>query len=51
MIDRVSCSDRNARQKMPLLLYLPIIVWMGMVELMQQEMRAPEKTKLYPARQ
>ena len=26
---------------MPLLFYFPLIVWMGMLEVMQDEMRAP----------
>ena len=30
---------------MPLLLYFPLIVWMGMVELVQQEVRVPVKVK------
>jgi hypothetical protein len=31
---------------MPLLLYFPLIVWMGMMELVQQEVRAPEKNMM-----
>ncbi len=30
---------------MPLLLYYPLIVWMGMMEIVQHEMRAPIKVK------
>jgi hypothetical protein len=30
---------------MPLLLYFPLIVWMGMLEAMQDEMRAPAPVK------
>jgi len=30
---------------MPLLFYLPIIIWMGMVEIAQEELRAPVKIK------
>jgi len=28
-------------QKMPLLFYFPLIIWMGMMEIAQDEMRAP----------
>jgi hypothetical protein len=31
---------------MPLLFYFPLIVWMGMVEIMHDEMRAPVKTRV-----
>ena len=30
---------------MPLLLYFPLIVWMGMLEAIQDEMRVPAKAK------
>lgn len=30
---------------MPLLLYFPLIVWMSMVQIVQQEMHAPVKVK------
>ena len=30
---------------MPLLFYFPLIVWMGMLEIMQDEMRVPAKIK------
>ena len=30
---------------MPLLFYFPLIVWMGMLEAMQDEMRVPATTK------
>jgi hypothetical protein len=30
---------------MPLLLYFPLIVWMSMVEIVQQEMHVPVKVK------
>jgi hypothetical protein len=33
-------TEREA-SKMPLLLYFPLIVWMGMMEIVQQEMQAP----------
>ena len=35
--------EPNARNKMPLLFYLPLIIWMGMVEVAQEEMCAPVK--------
>ena len=38
--------NRNARyKKMPLLFYFPLIVWMGMLEAIQDEMRVPAKAK------
>jgi hypothetical protein len=38
--------NRNARsKKMPLLFYFPLIVWMGMLEAMQDEMRVPTTAK------
>ena len=30
---------------MPLLFYFPLIIWMGMLEAMQDEMRVPVKTR------
>ena len=30
---------------MPLLFYLPVIIWMGLFELAQDEMRGPVKIK------
>ena len=36
---------------MPLLLYFPYIVWMGMMEFVQQEMRTPVRVKAKPRRQ
>jgi hypothetical protein len=30
---------------MPLLFYFPLIVWMGMMEIVQQEVYAPVKVK------
>lgn len=30
---------------MPLLFYFPLIVWMGMMEIVQQEMHAPIKVR------
>jgi hypothetical protein len=36
----------NARQpKMPLLFYFPFIVWMGMMEIVYDEMRVPVRIK------
>jgi hypothetical protein len=35
-------------EKMPLLFYFPLIVWMGMMEVVQQEVRAPVKIKAQP---
>jgi hypothetical protein len=31
--------------KMPLLFYFPFIVWMGLMEVVQDEMRIPVKVK------
>ena len=31
---------------MPLLLYFPLIVWMGMMEIVQQELHAPVRVKV-----
>jgi hypothetical protein len=30
---------------MPLLFYFPLIIWMGMVEILEEEMRVPVKVK------
>lgn len=30
---------------MPLLFYFPLIIWMGLVEIVQEEMRVPVKVK------
>ena len=32
---------------MPLLFYLPVIIWMGLFELAQDEMRGPSKSRRY----
>ena len=45
MANRVAFPNRNARKKMPLLFYFPLIVWMGMFEAMQDEMRVPAKAR------
>ena len=46
---RVSLSDqREAGNKMPLLFYFPYIIWMGMMQIVQDEMRAPVKIKARP---
>lgn len=31
---------------MPLLFYFPLIIWMGMVEIMHDELRVPAKAKV-----
>ena len=33
---------------MPLLFYLPLILWMGLFEVAQDEMRLPVKSRRYP---
>jgi len=33
---------------MPLLFYFPYIVWMGMMQFVQDEMRVPAKVKMRP---
>jgi len=40
----------NARQatKMPLLFYFPYIIWMGMMQVVQDDMRVPVKIKARP---
>ncbi len=35
---------------MPLLLYFPLIVWMGMMGIVQQEVHAPVTVKAQPRR-
>jgi len=37
---RFLAEPKRERQKMPLLLYFPLIIWMGMTEVMQQQMQA-----------
>jgi hypothetical protein len=37
--------------KMPLLFYFPFIVWMGLMEVAQDEMRIPIKVKARPPSQ
>jgi hypothetical protein len=41
-------NQREAGNNMPLLFYFPYIVWMGMMQLVQDEMRAPVKIKARP---
>ncbi len=36
---------------MPLLFYFPLIIWMGMAEVVQQEMHAPVKVRARVAQQ
>ena len=36
-------ANRTRGGKMPLLFYLPLIIWMGLFEVAQNEMRAPVK--------
>jgi hypothetical protein len=38
-------NQREAANNMPLLFYFPYIVWMGMMQIVQDEMRAPVKIK------
>ena len=38
-------EPQREKQKMPLLFYFPLIVWMGMLEAMQDEMRVPVTAK------
>jgi len=45
MANRVAFPNRNARKKMPLLFYFPLIIWMGVLEAMQDEMRVPAAAK------
>ena len=35
---------------MPLLFYFPLIIWMGMVEIVQIEMRVPARVRVPPQR-
>jgi hypothetical protein len=41
-------NQREAGNNMPLLFYFPYIVWMGMMQLVQDEMRIPVKIKARP---
>jgi hypothetical protein len=46
MISLVSVNARRAEreaQKMPLLFYVPLIIWIGLFEVAQDEMRVPVK--------
>jgi len=46
---RVGLSNqREAGNKMPLLFYFPYIIWMGMMQVVQDEMRVPVKIKARP---
>jgi len=40
---RFLSSNRTQGANMPLLFYLPLIIWMGLFEAAQDEMRAPDK--------
>jgi hypothetical protein len=42
-------TEREA-QEMPLLFYFPLIIWMGMVEIVQEEMRVPARVRVPPHR-
>src|SRR5262245_35224410 len=54
--DRNSCkaarvglsNQREAGNKMPLLFYFPYIIWMGMMQVVQDDMRVPVKIKARP---
>ena len=46
MAIRVAFPNRNARNKMPLLFYFPLIIWMGMLGAMQDELRMPVTAKM-----
>jgi len=41
-------NQREAGNKMPLLFYFPYIIWMGMMQIAQDEMRVPVKIKPRP---
>jgi hypothetical protein len=43
---RFFVEPKREAQKMPLLFYFPLIVWMGMMEVVQQEVHAPTKNKI-----
>lgn len=45
---RVLMSNQREAGNMPLLFYFPYIVWMGMMQLVQDEMRVPVKVKARP---
>jgi hypothetical protein len=48
MISLVSVNAHRTErevQKMPLLFYSPLIIWMGLFEVAQDEMRVPVKIK------
>ncbi len=36
---------------MPLLFYFPLIIWMGVIEIVREEMRIPVKVKAGPPEQ
>jgi hypothetical protein len=38
-------EPQREKQKMPLLFYFPLIIWMGMLEAMQDELRVPVKAR------
>ena len=38
-------SEPNARCKMPLLFYLPLIIWTGLLDVTQSEMRPLSKSR------
>jgi hypothetical protein len=42
---RFLAEPKREANKMPLLFYFPLIVWMGMAEILQQEMQAPVRAK------
>jgi hypothetical protein len=41
-------NQREAGNNMPLLFYFPYIVWMGMMQIVHDEMRVPVKIKARP---
>jgi hypothetical protein len=38
-------EPQREKQKMPLLFYFPLIIWMGMLDAMKDEMRVPARAK------
>lgn len=42
---RFHFEPTRGTQKMPLLFYFPFIVWMGLMEIAQDEMRIPVRVK------